>query len=38
MFKVMATPREKESNGNKTMKEGGVANRVMVAPREGGKR
>jgi len=33
----MATPREKEGNGSQTRKEGGAANRVMAAPREGGK-
>jgi hypothetical protein len=33
----MATPRKKEGNGSKTRKEGGVANRVMAALREGGK-
>jgi len=28
---------EMEGNGSKTRKEGGVANRVMAAPREGRK-
>ncbi len=33
----MATLGEKEGNGSKTRKEGVTVNRVMVAPREGGK-
>jgi hypothetical protein len=36
-FKVMATPGEKEGNGSKTRKEGGVVNRVMTTLRKGGK-
>jgi len=33
----MATPGEKEGNGSQTKKEGGAANRWMVASREGRK-
>jgi hypothetical protein len=33
----MGTPREKEGNGSKTRKEGGVANKVMATPKRGGK-
>jgi hypothetical protein len=33
----MATPKEKEGNGNKTRKAGGAVNNVMATPRKGGK-
>jgi hypothetical protein len=33
----MATLGKKEGNGSKTRKEGGIANRVMASPKEGGK-